>query len=116
MSSTTFKKGNVPWNKGMKGFRPSKETEFKKGELFGENHPSWKGGVQKCINDCVYLWDGNGKRKRRPRVIYEEHNGPIPYGFVIIHLDGNKYNDEPSNLKAISRSDNMKRNSRTVQS
>ena len=54
----------------------------------------------------------NDFRKRRPRVIYEEHYGTIPKGYVIRHIDGNKDNDDPSNLQAISRSENMKLNSK----
>ena len=37
--STEFKKGESPWNKGLKGFNA------------GENHPNWKGGKPKC-RDC----------------------------------------------------------------
>ena len=63
-------------------------------------------------NDCTYLWNGTGKRARRPRVVYEETFGLIPKGYVIIHIDGNRYNDNPHNLKAISRAENLKRNSK----
>lgn len=105
-----FVKGHQPWNKGMKGFRPSQETEFKEGVLVGKGHPSWTGGEQVMKNDCVYEWSGANKRVRRPRKIYEEHHGPIPKGYVVIHKDHNRYNDDPSNLEAISRAENMKRN------
>jgi len=98
-----FVKGLTTWNKGMKGLRVSPQTEFKRGELVGESHPAWKGGVQKPINDCAYLWDGKNKRKRRPRAIWEEYNGTLPEGYVIIHLDRDRYNDDISNLKAITR-------------
>ena len=112
MNNGCFKKGNTPWNKGKKGIHLSPESEFKKGQLVGEGHPSWKGGIQKLKSDCNYLWAGNGKRVRRPRAVYEEHFGEIPKGFVIVHKDGNRYNDHPDNLEAISRAENMKRNSR----
>jgi len=108
---TEFKKGDTPWNKGKKGYRPSPDTEFKSGDQHeGENHPSWKGGVQTPKNDCVHVYSGNGKRKRRPRVIYEMEVGEIPKGFIIIHKDGDSTNDLPSNLEAISRAELLKRN------
>jgi len=107
---TAFKKGQTPWNKGKHDFRPSKATEFKEGELVGEGHPSWKGGVQKPKDDCVHLWNGANKRVRRPRLIYEKEHGKIPKGFVIWHIDGDKKNDDISNLEAISRAEMMKRN------
>jgi hypothetical protein len=106
-----FTKGQTPWNKGSKNFNPSPETQFKSGENHvGENHPSWKGGVQVVSNDCAYLWVGNKVRVRRPRKIYEENFGPIPTNYVIIHKDGNRYNDSPENLEAISRAENLRRN------
>lgn len=105
-----FKKGHVAWNKGMKGFNPSPETTFKEGELVGAEHPSWTGGEQVMKSDCTYLWDGCNKRVRRPRKIYEQHYGKIPDGYVVIHKDGDRYNDTPENLLAISRAENLKRN------
>ena len=107
---TAFKKGHTPYNKGMKRGSVAPDTEFKEGVTTGENHPSWKGGVQKPKNDCAYLWDGTNKRKRRPREIYKEAYGEIPDGYVIWHIDGNNKNDDPSNLEAISRGEMMKRN------
>lgn len=51
-----FKKGHKTWNKGLKGIHLSEKSQFKKGDKHtGENHPSWKGGVQKPKNDCKYL-------------------------------------------------------------
>lgn len=107
---TAFKKGHEPYNKGMKRGSVSPQTEFKEGEFVGKDHPSWKGGEQQISNDCVYLWAGANKRVRRPRKIYEEHYGKIPKGYCVWHIDGNKHNDEPSNLEAISRKEMMKRN------
>ena len=107
-----FKKGDEPWNKNMKGIHLSPHSEFKSGEQHtGKNHPSWKGGVQTFANDCKYIWTGTNERKRRPRSVYEENFGPIPKGYVIRHIDGDKNNDHPSNLQAISRAENMKLNS-----
>ena len=105
-----FVKGLVTWNKGMKGFRPSPETEFKVGQLVGDIHPSWKGGVQITKKDCAYLWNGANKRKRRPRAVWEQYHGTLPEGMVIIHLDYDKHNDDISNLKAITRAELLKLN------
>jgi hypothetical protein len=108
-----FVKGSVPWNKGLKGFRPSKATEFKKGELVGNEHHSWKGGVQVAKNDCAYLWNGANKRIRRPRAIWESYYGPVPDGMVIIHVDGDRYNDNIDNLKAITRAELLELNQKS---
>lgn len=106
-----FKKGSNPWNKGIKGFRPSERTEFKSGEKHtGDKHPSWNGGIQKNKKDCVYLWDGTSKRKRRPVHVWELHHGKISKGHVIYHKDGNKHNDNIENLEMISRGELLRRN------
>lgn len=112
----SFKKGHQTWNKGKKGIHLSPKSEFKAGDHHtGQNHPSWKGGIQNIKSDCTYIWIGNNERARRPRHIYEQHFGLIPKGFVIAHKDGNKDNDHPDNLEAISRGELMKRNSRHKQ-
>ena len=71
----TFKKGNMPWNKGLtgltqisgsikKGEHRSTKTQFKKGQnpwnkgligyRSGEKNNKWKGGKPKCL-DCNKL-------------------------------------------------------------
>lgn len=112
--NTQFKKGHEPWNKNMKGIRLNPATEFKEGVLVGEGHPSWKGGVQVMKTDCTYLHDGCNKRVRRPRKIYEDVYGKIPDGYVVIHKDGDRYNDHYTNLEAISRAENLKRNNKSL--
>lgn len=108
----TFEKGHVPYNKGMKGIHLSPKTEFKVGQYVGKSHPSWKGGIQKNKNDCVYLYTGNKKRVRRPVAVWEQHRGKVPIGFVVYHIDGNKDNDCINNLTIVSRRDLIKINRR----
>ena len=98
-----FKKGHKPWNAGLKGFRPSPNTEFKAGETTGDKHPSWKGGEQNFTKDCVYLYAGANKRVRRPKKVYEDAYGEVPKGWILYHLDGDRYNDSANNLIAIPR-------------
>jgi len=103
MNSGCFKKGNKPWNAGVKGIHLNPATEFKKGEMAGSEHYSWKGGVQLFKNDCAYLYEGINKRVRRPKKVYEDANGEVPKGWIIYHLDGDKDNDHLDNLIAIPR-------------
>ncbi len=42
------------------------------------------------------------------RESYRAHNGAIPEGHDIHHIDGNPRNNEPSNLLAVTRSDHLK--------
>ena len=44
-------------------------------------------------------------RRRAHRVIWEQHYGPIPKGWVVHHKDENRQNNDISNLEAMSRAD-----------
>lgn len=107
-----FYKGHIPFNKGKKledylsqeKIEKIKLTTFKPGQRAGEKNNTWKGGIQVCKSDCVYLYDGVNKRSRRPKVVYEKAHGPIPKGWILFHIDGIKHNDELDNLIAIPRS------------
>jgi hypothetical protein len=103
MNKGSFKKGNIPWNLGKKGIHLSPDTEFKKGEMIGKDHHSWRGGVQVVKNDCVYLNVGANQRVRRPRKVYEDTYGSIPKGWILYHLDRDSHNDDLDNLIAIPR-------------
>lgn len=111
INKSNFKKGNKPWNKGMKGIHLSPESEFKKVQTAGNKNNKWKGGIQKPKNDCTLLYNGTGNKvKRRPREIYKQHHGKISDNHVIYHLNGDKYDDSIGNLIAISRAELVKLN------
>lgn len=42
------------------------------------------------------------------RIVWELHNGPIPEGLVIDHIDGNTSNNRLNNLRCISSKDNTR--------
>lgn len=110
MNKGCFKKGHVPWNKGVKGLHLNSLTEFKKGQFVMDKHPSWKGGMHKMKHDCVYILVESNKKIRRPKKVYEDVHGLIPNNWVIYHLDGDRHNDEIDNLIAIPRSVLLKLN------
>jgi hypothetical protein len=49
---------------------------------------------------CIVL---KGKHYREHRYIWERSNGPIPDGYVIHHIDGNKTNNNIENLQLLSK-------------
>ena len=49
---------------------------------------------------CVFL---DGKKVRRGKALYERKNRPIPKGWIIHHIDGDKENDDLANLVPLSR-------------
>lgn len=48
----------------------------------------------------------NGKVYNVHRLLWERHNGAIPEGFVIDHIDGNTLNNSLDNLRAIPKGAN----------
>jgi len=47
--TTEFKKGNVPWNKNLKGIHLSPKTEFTTERVSGPNNNNWKGGITPVV-------------------------------------------------------------------
>lgn len=112
-----FQKGHVPGNKGVKGWQAggrSHETRFKKG-----NHPqTWQpigserinadGYRDRKVSDTGYPprdWKGIH------RIIWEEANGPIPKGHIVVFRDRDRTHIELANLEMITIGENMRRNS-----
>ena len=107
----SFKKGNIPWNKGLKGSHTSPETEFKK----GQNGRNWV-----PVGTITLRTDKNKNKRRWTKT--EEPNvwipysqwiwglmvGNIPDGFILHHIDGDSLNDVTNNLSVVSRSAHMK--------
>lgn len=113
-----FKKGLVPWNKGLKGWQAggnSKKTQFKRGH--GNSNNALPVGSEKKdkygILQRKVSMTGERREKWRPvkDLVYEEHYGAIPDGKIVIHGDGNRDNFDISNLIAVTRAELMDRNS-----
>lgn len=114
-AATRFKPGNQSWNKGKRGLKAggrSAETRFKPG-----NRPhTWVPIGTEHIRDG-YLWrkvtDGHGRHDWRQVhvMLWEQHNGPIPAGLILVFRDRNKQNIQLDNLELITRAENCRRNS-----
>lgn len=107
-----FPKGNIPFNKGKKGYMGANATSFKPGQKPKNTDPI---GTEKMLADG-YVWvkiDDKSKVpktlnwKQKHRIIWEHKFGPIPEGHMIIFLDGDHENFDIDNLAMITKAENL---------
>lgn len=115
-----LKKGHIPANKGKTMDAETREkvkhTWFKKGHLpantledgaitIRHDHPERPGGKPyKYIRLSLAEW------KPLHRHLWEEANGPIPFGMNVVFKDGDTLNCDLDNLEMIDNAENMLRN------
>lgn len=109
-STSRFKPGFEPWNKGVEGLRLSPHSEFKKGraseikeEIGAEKARTRRGETRyfvKVAQPSVWV--------PRARFVWEANNGPLPAGHVVHHIDRNPQNDAIENLQAMTRSEHAR--------
>ena len=100
-----WEKGNVPWNKGKKGYMGANKTSFKKGEFAPNRVPIGSERITKDDYIQVKIKDGKLQQNWRGKhiLIWEEKNGPLPEGHAIIFGDKDNRNFDIDNLICVSR-------------
>jgi len=108
-----FLKGNVPYNKGKKGFGGYEPTQFKKGNIPHNHKPV---GTERVTRDGYVEVKIAESRKWKAKhiLIYEQHNGIVPKGSVVIFGDGNNRNLNINNLICVSRQQLLLLNKRNL--
>lgn len=112
-NQTSFKRGLVPWNKGVHKVTSPKclKTTFKRG-VKPKNTLS--------VGSVTIRTDKNGKRRRwiktsdtYPRWtiyaqwIWEKTHGPIPKGLMVHHMDHDTLNDTLCNYSLVTRAQHI---------
>ena len=100
---TEFKKGQTPWNKGLKCVNGSGgvATQFKKGQRPHTYRPV--GSERVTVDGYTEIKVADPKTwKQKQRMIWEQANGPIPKGYKVIFADGDRANFDIENLLLIS--------------
>lgn len=118
--NTFFKKGQIPFNKGLKqkdfmskeAINKTKATRFKKGQV---PHNTKEDGViiprkDKCGKTYLYIRESLGVWKLYHRQVWEQHHGKLNSNEVVRFRDGNSLNCCISNLFVVPKSENMKLN------
>lgn len=109
--SGCFEKGHTPWNNGTKGqgLTGANPGSFKIGDAPPNRKPLGSTRIDK--NGCVLIkiaernpYTGSPTRYKSKQVhLWEQANGPVPDGFVVMLRDGDKSNIETDNLMLVSR-------------
>lgn len=99
------------WQKGhpatsgsiKKGEHRSRATEFKKGDISYKALPV---GTEVRVDKGRGYWKRKiaepNKWQVRSRWVWEQSNGPLKKGDILIHIDGNPENDSLENLRLIN--------------
>lgn len=120
-----FPKGNVPFNKGVKGWQAggrAATTQFKKGvrqgvavklyQPIGAERVSKDGYLERKVNDDLPL---QARWRGVHRIVWEAAHGPIPPGHAVAFLPGKHTADAAritvDCLELVSRAELMRRNS-----
>lgn len=98
-----FPKGGVSWNKGRFGHRFAPEhTLFRKGQMPHNYLPVGS----EIVNTDGYLVVKTADPKTwkaKHRLIWEDVNGPVPKGHVLVFGDGDKMNVSLDNLVLLTK-------------
>lgn len=121
--NTQFKKGMPAHNKGkameIDIYSKCEPTMFKPGSVPPNTDPI---GTEKLCTDG-YVWvkiDNQPKAKKivnwkqKHKLLWEQHNGPVPKGHKVIFLDGNRENIVLENLALVSDSELLIMNKRKL--
>jgi hypothetical protein len=123
-----FRKGQVPWNKGVPGSTGNhpntKRTQFKKGRApeearnyqpIGSLRIGKDGILQRKITDDPSIYPSQRWRSVH-RLVWEEVNGPMPSGHVVVFKPGMSTADPAlitiDRVELINRIELMRRNTR----
>lgn len=106
-----FPKGHVPANKGkpMQTRGRMSETQFKKGSRPHNTLPIGTEVIREDGYIQVKVADPNVWQLKH-RLVWEQHNGPIPEGGLVVFRDGDPQNTDISNLALIDKSVNVRLN------
>ncbi len=113
--ATRFEKGHKTWNKGRKGWSPpgTEKTRFKKGHLPHNHRHVGSTRINERTrkgNTVTYkeikvagIMQGRHKWIAYAKYIWQQANGPVSKGMLIVHVDGDTLNDSLDNLKLVDR-------------
>ena len=116
-----FVKGHKTWNKGLFGWQGANCTSFTKKDLearrvIGKPRKG-RDGMVCASEEKIPVKSRNGKVYMHQRrisyskwLIEQQLGRKLESNEIVYHIDGDKYNNELSNLEVITRAELLKRN------
>lgn len=97
------------FNKNFEGMSEDKinrikSTQFKKGHPPTNHKPI---GTISRRADYNYIKVSENNWELLYNVVWEQHHGPKPKGTVIMHIDGNRHNDDINNLILVNKDEEL---------
>lgn len=119
-----FKKGHIPANKGTHPPTVGRmaQTQFKKGGLppntkpIGYERITKDGYIEVKVKMRPSHPNCNDNFKGKHLIVWEEAHGPIPKGYKITFLDGNRQNCSLENLALITNAEHLEMTRRKLRS
>ena len=109
MSDTKFKKGQVAWNKGLKGVNGNSESRWKKGNIPPTARPI---GYERINRDGHIEIKVEGVRQMvyKHRWVWEKNYGEIPKGMIVSFKNGIRTDCNINNLILLTRAELVRLN------
>lgn len=106
-----FRRGDEPWNKGLKGMHLSRSTEFRKGQRAINRAEIRAVRIRREGDSLKRAWVKVAEPnvwKPRGHLVWEAAYGPLPRGMVLHYRDGDSMNDTLPNLMPMARASHLK--------
>lgn len=86
----------------------SRPAKPRPGVLAGDKNPAWAGGRRQRSDGYIEVWTPTGVRLEHQVVIEQQIGRPLAKGEVVHHIDENKSNNDPANLKLTTQSEHIR--------
>jgi len=105
-NNTSFKNGDIPWNKGVKGIHLSPNTEFKKGMKSNRIKHVGTMTIRRDKNGTLRHWikiDEPSKWIEYSRYLWNKHHSGLKPNYILHHINNDSLDDRIDNLIMVSR-------------